>query len=94
MKQLYRQIDKVENSKHSLISAQIQLDLLARLLSNNAMQNPSEFQEDSDVIDELEDIFYLVHLVMDKVSMLYKCVSIELQLPGHGARCHSNSHES
>lgn len=94
MKSLNRRIEKVKNSKNILISTRIQLDLLARLLSKDSTHISSEFWEDADVFNELEDILYLVHLVTNKVDTLYKCVSTELQLPNHEFNCHSNSLKS
>lgn len=81
MKNLDFRLEKIVNSRHNLTSAKIQLDLLARLLSDSSTPFSSNSNENTEVIYALEDIFFLVHMVRQKVDALYRCVSTEFQLP-------------
>ena len=69
---------KVSDSQHGLASAKVQLNLLSRLLQ----ENPSLLlSAEADFKAELEDVSSLTHLITQKIDMLYRCVSLESQLP-------------
>lgn len=73
---------KVVASKHSLTIVSQQLDMLTRLIQQDLPLEERSLYDLPTISNDLDSIYSLVSRVAEQVELMYRCISVNHQLPG------------